>query len=362
MGGAWVRRAWERKDLLGRLLWIVVVPLSLCYFLAVQIRNLLYALEWLPVKGLPSAVISVGNLTVGGTGKTPTTLWLGRELAGRGYRVAILSRGYKRNRRQPKLLEPSARARLSLGSGDDVSEAGDEPLMMAKVFGQRVGVGKNRYEVGMHLLQQIQVDVFLLDDGFQHRQLKRDLDLLILGSNGRGWVLPAGPFREPRTALRRADLYLVTGSAAEWRPYLDGRPKESIYVGSLRPRALLALERSEWKDYPLSLLDRSKILVVSAIANPSSLYRMIYEWEGDIVDTMEFPDHYHYSARDWQRISRAARNVDLVVTTEKDILKLIRFPFAKEKLFALRVEMVVENGAELIRAVERTIQSKRGEA
>ena len=196
MSGAWARRAWEQKDLVGRLFWILVVPLSLFYFLAVQIRNLLYAREWLPVKSLPSAVISIGNLTVGGTGKTPTTLWLGRELAQRGYRVAILSRGYKRNEQEPKVLEPSSDARLSLGVGDDVSEAGDEPLMMAKVFGQRVGVGKNRYEVGTQLLRQTQVDVFLLDDGFQHRKLKRDLDLLLLGSNGQGWVLPAGPFRD----------------------------------------------------------------------------------------------------------------------------------------------------------------------
>lgn len=362
MSGAWIRRAWERKDLWGYLLWILVVPFSFLFVLAVQIRSLLYTLRCLPVRSLPPAVISVGNLTVGGTGKTPTTLWLGRELAGHGYRVAILSRGYKRKRREPKLLEPSADGRLAPGDGDEVSEAGDEPLMMAKVFGHRVGIGKNRYEVGMQLLRQTRVDVFLLDDGFQHRQLKRDLDLLLLGSNGRGWVLPAGPFREPRRALRRADLYLVTGSAAEWRSYLKGCSEESIYVGSLRPWALLSLERGRWKDYPLSLLDRSKILAVSAIANPSSLYRMIHEWGGNIVGAMEFPDHYQYSARDWQRISRAARNADLVVTTEKDVLKLARFPFAKEKLFALRVEMVVENGAELIRVVEQTIQSKRREA
>lgn len=358
----WIRRVWERKGLLGYLLWISVVPLSFFYVLAVQIRNLLYRLRCLRVRSLSPAVVSVGNLTVGGTGKTPATLWLAQELVRHGYRVAILSRGYKRNRREPKLLEPSVDGTLALGDGDDVSEAGDEPLMMAKVFGHRVGVGKDRYEVGMQLLRQSRVDVFLLDDGFQHRQLKRDLDLLLLGSNRRGWVLPAGPFREPRRALRRADLYLITGSALEWWPYLKDRPKESIYVGSLRPRALLALERGQWKDYPLSLLDRSKILAVSAIANPSSLYRMIHDWGGDIADTVELPDHYEYSARDWQRITRAARNLDLIVTTEKDVLKLVRFPFAKEKLFAMRVEMVVENGAELIRAVEQTIQSKRGEA
>ena len=118
------------------------------------------------------------------------------------------------------------------------------------------------------------------------------------------------------------------------------------------------MEGEQWKEYPLSLLYRSKILAVSAIANPTPFYRMIHDWEGEIVDTMEFPDHHLYSARDWQRINRAARNADLIVTTEKDILKLVRFPFAKEKLLALRVEMVLQNGSSLVRAVEDAIQAK----
>ena len=109
----------------------------------------------------------------------------------------------------------------------------------------------------------------------------------------------------------------------------------------------------------MSMLGRSKILTVSAIANPAPFYRMIHDWEGEIVDSMEFPDHHLYSTNDWQRINRAARNADLIVTTEKDILKLVRFPFAREKLLALRVEMVVENGASLVKAVERAIENRR---
>lgn len=359
MNPSWARRVWERQGVLGRLLWVLSVPFSFPYLLAVDVRNLLYSRGWLPIQSLPRAVISVGNLTVGGTGKTPTVLWLGQELSRGGWRVAILSRGYKRRRLEPHLLEPGRDQGAVLGIGEDPSEAGDEAMMMARVFGQRVGVGENRYEVGMQLLGRSEVDVFLLDDGFQHRQLKRDLDLLLLGPNGGGSLLPAGPLREPRSALRRADLYLVTGSLTEWQPLLEGRPEDAIFVGALKPKALLTLELGQWKEYPLTLLDRSKILAVSAIADPSHFYRMIHEWEGELVDTMEFPDHYSYSARDWQRISRVARNTDLIVTTEKDILKLVRFPFAREKLFALRVEMVVENGAALVQSVERAIRSAR---
>lgn len=140
---------------------------------------------------------------------------------------------------------------------------------------------------------------------------------------------------------------------------MRGRHQQVIYFGALQAKGLLGLEGEQWKDYPLSILDRSKILTVSAIANPTPFYRMIHDWEGEIVDSMEFPDHHPYSTNDWQRINRAARNVDFIVTTEKDIIKLVRFPFAKEKLLALRVEMVVENGISLVGAVEEAILAKR---
>lgn len=360
MNGGWLRRIWEHRDPLGFLIWLLLLPLSFLYGLGVRIRNLGYFLGWVPTKGLPCAVISIGNLTVGGTGKTPTALWLARDLEQRGYRVAVLSRGYKRSGRKPVILEPGFKK--SLPSGGDDCDAGDEPMMMAQVFGQRVGVGKKRYEVGERMLQGEKLDALLLDDGFQHRQLRRDIDLLLLGADWNGSLLPAGPFREPKGALGRANFYLVTGSREKWEPLLGRRPKQAIFFGSLRATALLGLEGDQWKEYPLGLLDRSKILTVSAIANPAPFYRMIHEWEGEIVDSMEFPDHHLYSTGDWQRINRAARSVDLIVTTEKDILKLVRFPFAREKLLALRVEMVVENSASLVGAVEETVQAKRRNA
>ena len=100
-------------------------------------------------------------------------------------------------------------------------------------------------------------------------------------------------------------------------------------------------------------------MTVCAIANPAPFYRMIHEWEGEIVEAMEFPDHHSYSTKDWQEIKRAARNADLIVTTEKDMLKLACFPYAREKLLALRVDMVVENGGALIQAVEDAIRKRQ---
>lgn len=272
--------------------------------------------------------------------------------------MAILSRGYKKTTGGTMILDRgSQKSRSSL---DESFDAGDEPMMMARIFGQKVGVGKKRHEVGERMLRNGELDAVILDDGFQHRQLSRDIDLLLLGSDWKGWLLPAGPFREPRSALRRASLYLVTGSRERWETLLRGRPQAVVFFGSLEAKALFGFEGEQRKEYPLGVLDRSRILAVSAIANPGPFYRMIHGWEGEIVDSMEFPDHHLYSTEDWQRINRAARDVDLIVTTEKDMVKLVRFPFAREKLLALRVEMVVEDGASLVAAVENAIQAKRG--
>ena len=357
MNETWIRKVWGRRGPLGYVAWLLLLPLSMIYGLAVRVRNFFYFLGWASGTGLPCAVVSIGNLTVGGTGKTPTTLWLAQELAKAGYRVGILSRGYKRSGKGPVILQPGFTK--SFLSQEEPFNAGDEPVMMARLFGQRVGVGRRRRHVGEQLLRDGEADVVLLDDGFQHRQLRRDVDLLLLGADSSGWLLPAGPFREPMSALRRADYCLVTGAREQWARLLLRRPVETVFFGSLAAGALFGLEGEHWKDYPLSMLGRSKILTVSAIANPAPFYRMIHDWEGEIVDSMEFPDHHLYSTNDWQRINRAARNADLIVTTEKDILKLVRFPFAREKLLALRVEMVVENGASLVKAVERAIENRR---
>jgi tetraacyldisaccharide 4'-kinase len=359
MTGVRIRDAWERKGLTGKLQWILLVPLSSVYLFLVHIRNALYSLGWIRIRALPRPVISIGNLTVGGTGKTPSCLWLAHELEKRGFKVAILSRGYRRRRSKPLILD--ARNDLS-GDGEgklDISAAGDEPFMMSRVYGQVVGIGINRYQTAQDLLSKRNVDVFLLDDGYQHRQLRRDVDLLLLGMDCRGCVLPAGPFREPIQSLRRADYFLITGAVETWRPLVPRDGDKRCFAGSLRSVALIGFDSNRWKEYPLSLLYRSKILAVTGIADTRGFYRMIHDWEGEIVDSLEFPDHHSYSARDWQQINRLSRHIDLVITTEKDIVKLIAFPFAKDKLLALRVAMAVENGDVLVNALAARIAATR---
>ena len=350
----WARSVWRRQGILSFLQWLLAVPFSVLYGIGVRARNACYRVGLLRAKRLPRPVVSVGNLTVGGTGKTPTTIWVARELAKRGYKVAILSRGYKGDLKQTVILDPTPETAQAGDRGELL--AGDEAVMMARLFGQKVGVAKKRYQAGTEILRAGDADVFVLDDGFQHRELARDVDLLLLGEDSNGWLLPAGAFREPRASLRRADCYLVTGARERWEKLLRRMPPESVFYGELEPRALLGFEAGRWREHPLTMLDRNKVLAVSAIADPTGFYRMIYDWEGEIVDTIEFPDHHSYSARDWQRITRASHSADMVVTTEKDIVKLTRFPFAREKLLAMRVEMVVENSEALIQRIENKIK------
>ena len=342
MTGFCTRPVWQRQGVIGRTVWFLLLPASAIYLLITVVRDRLYSLGWLGSRSLDRPVISVGNLTVGGTGKTPTVLWLARCLTERGLKVGILSRGYKRKGKRPVILSSAADSIHGL-TGSEVDVAGDEPAMMACIYGQTVSVAKDRSQAGRELLNRQAIDVFIMDDGFQHRKLKRDFDLVLLGSEVPGSVLPSGPFRESKRGLRRADCFLLTGEDPErWKRLLPKTGNQRSFVGSLQPQALIGFDANGWAEQSLTRLYRSKILTVTGIANPAAFYRAIHEWEGEIIETIEFPDHHSYSAVDWQRISRVSRNLDLIITTEKDILKLMRFPFARGKLFALRVAMIID--------------------
>src|SRR6266404_3281127 len=171
---------------------ILLWPLSQLYGMYVRMRRALYAGGWLKARRLKATVISVGNLTVGGTGKTPMVLWLAEKFLAEGQRVAILSRGYRGEH----------------GTSDEIE------LLRARLGGKvRFGVGADRFAEGRKLEEAEPVDVFLMDDGFQHRQLARDVDIVMLDGAKRlknEWLLPAGSLREPIGACRRADLLVVT--------------------------------------------------------------------------------------------------------------------------------------------------------
>ena len=350
-----IRDVWERKGIRGKCIWLIFLPLSFLYMIVAQLRNGMFALGCAKSVRLSKPVLSVGNLTVGGTGKTPSCLWLAEALRARGLRSGILSRGYGRRDPRPVVVEPIDENVTGLVA----TNSGDEPLMMAALYGHTVAVAEDRAQAAAELLKKKEVDVFILDDGFQHRRVKRDVDLLLLGADATGWMLPAGPFREPRRNYRRADFVILTGAVDTWKSVLPPVRADTMFAASLCPVSLLSFSGNGLKEFPLTLLCRSKILTVTGVADPRLFYRLIYDWEGEIVDTLEFPDHHIYTARDWQQINRLGRLVDLIITTEKDIVKLVDFPFAKDKLLALRVAMSVQNGDALVDAVVEKLRRTR---
>jgi len=331
-----------------RLLWTALVPAAGAYRVALAAR----ALWWRRMnRRARPLVVSVGNLTLGGNAKTPFTLFLASRLRARGLQVAIVSRGWGRAVSAERATLVSDGARLLAG----LDEAGDEAMMMAKSFDGPIAVARRRID-GIELIERRlgPLDAVVLDDAFQHVRLGRDVDLLLMNAErgvGNGWLLPAGPMREPLRAARRADTVVAidggrAGAAAEHAAGAIPRPiaeHPRLLRATLRPRALVspASAAARWTEMPGSLMGR-RVVAVSGLANPSGFYRMLRELDADLVGVLDYPDHHIYTTADWQSIVAAGRGGAVLVTTEKDLVKLERFPFERDSLYALRLEVVMD--------------------
>ncbi len=325
---------------------MALVPPAIMYSAAMAGRSAIRRLPRVRRRAGSVKVISIGNLTVGGNGKTPFTLYLARTLAARGLKVGIVSRGYGGSKGGGPAHLVSDGRELKLGP----DEAGDEPVMMARCFDGPIAVAAQRID-GVRMLEQYgRLDVVILDDAFQQLRLEPDLDLVIVNLErglGNGWVLPAGPMRERLGAVRRADavVTLSSGEGAEsglTPAQMIKLGRRKVLAGTIRPRALVCLDQGTWREAPLYTLSGRRVLAVSGIANPRPFYEMLRAAEADLTGVLEYPDHYSYTSADWQRIARSARTADMVVTTEKDLIKLERFPFVRDFLYALRLEVAMD--------------------
>jgi tetraacyldisaccharide 4'-kinase len=316
-------------------------PASLGYRAGQGVRNLWWRFR---KRRAPVRTISIGNLTVGGNGKTPFTLFLAARLQAHGMTVGIVTRGFGADAK-------SAAAIVSDGSTIRMSpdHAGDEAVMMAKSFRGPIVVARRRID-GIKLLCEVaNPDVIVLDDAFQHRALDRDVDLVLINRErglGNGRLIPAGPMREPLSAIRRATAAVIVSSGIADRPSaLTSRQMNAIsrvptLRATLRPRTLIRYEQGKWIEAPIAMAGR-RVLAVSGLADPSGFYAMLHEIDTDLVGVLEYPDHHAYDPSDWQTILKAAVEADIVLTTEKDLVKLEKFPFARDSLYALRLEVVM---------------------
>jgi tetraacyldisaccharide 4'-kinase len=333
--------------------------LSLPYGGVVRIRSHLYSLGFFHSKRLPCPVISVGNITVGGTGKTPLVITLARGLMDRGIPVAILSRGYKGKGSSEPFVSDGRTVLLS------PEESGDESFLMADALkGIPVLIGKDRFANGRLALQRFSVRGILLDDGYQHLQLHRDLNILLIDSQigfGDRHLLPRGILREPLNQLYRAHLFLLTkvahpqGSQPLERMLKEIHRSSPIFHSHYEPLGLVGL-KGEWVDLPS--LKGKRAIALSGIVNPEYFTFLLKKCGMEIVRQMIFPDHYLYSAKDLVSIEEKSREVDWIVTTEKDMVKLKRMRIDHLPFGALRIEMKIWEEEEFYKRVTEIFPMK----
>ncbi|TAJ22823.1 MAG: tetraacyldisaccharide 4'-kinase [Nitrospirae bacterium] len=342
------------------LLRALLRPLASVYGLAVRARIVLYERGWLARRRLPCRVISVGNLTVGGTGKTPMVIWLAERLLAQGLRVAVLSRGYRRQSGAPFLLVSDGRTVLA-----GAAEAGDEPYLIARRCPAAVvAVGGDRYRLGQWVLKGFPIDCMVLDDGFQHVALQRDVDLLLVDASdpmSLRALLPAGRLREPLAAAGRATALLLTRvDMAEDLGQVLGPIKSAAVLKSrpilvrFKPEGVMDLRTGE--NVPVESVAGRTALVFSGIANPASFTTVLTRLGVKILDELVFPDHYAYRDRDMGLIGERAKQcqAEMVVTTEKDagkIAPLLSHGDQGPRIMALRIGAEVMEGREQLEEV-----------
>jgi tetraacyldisaccharide 4'-kinase len=349
----------------SRLLVLPLVAAEGVFRAAVALRGALYDRGLLPVARVAAPVISVGNVSVGGAGKTPAAITIAGRLLRRGLRVALLSRGYGASRRDARVVSDGARLLLA------AAEAGDEPALVARRLpGVAVLCGPRRAELARIAIADLRADVLLLDDGFQHRALARDLDLVVLDAAdafGNGRLLPAGPNREPRAALRRAGLV--------WLSRVD--QAEPAALERLRSLALEATGRRpiESRHAPADVLDGGlraglglgalrgrRALLLAGIARPAGFRRTVAALGAEIVAERTFPDHHPFTAAELEAALGAAREArcDVVVTTEKDAVRLPPAAAGDSRLRVVRIDAeIVAGERELEAALDEAIDGRR---
>ncbi len=343
-----IESLWDAPGLAARLGRAALGPAAGLYAAGVGLRNAAYAIGMLQSRAAAVRTVSIGNLRVGGTGKTPLTRWLAAEVSARGVAAAIVSRGYGGSRREPHVVGDGSAV------ASTVAESGDEAVMLARTSGVPVVAGVDRAAAAELAVVRFGSRLLLCDDAFQHRALRRDLDLVLIDAGERGGLgrlLPAGPLREPLRALERADVVLVRArDDAEGEPP-PARPGQLVLRVRFAPHALVQPRPGGWEELGLAALAGQRVLALSGVARPAPLYDTLGDWQAELVHVLEYPDHHRYDAHDWQVISAAAKDVDLVVTTEKDLVKLEAFPFARGKLVALALGVTVENAPALVARV-----------
>ncbi|MFB3100300.1 MAG: tetraacyldisaccharide 4'-kinase [Gammaproteobacteria bacterium] len=299
---------------------IVLVPLAWCYQLLMIMRHLLYQSGILPTQKLNVPVIVVGNIVVGGTGKTPLVIWLTEYLKEKGYRPGIVSRGYKSKVTQwPQQVRKDSNPEL----------VGDEPVLLARKTGCPVAIAPNRYVAAKALIEHEQVDIVICDDGLQHYALERDIEIAVIDGihrHGNGRCLPAGPLREPVGRLKSVDMIVCNSGALRGEFEMQYIPQELCSV------------TDENRHCDIDQFRNKSVHAIAGVGNPRRFFSSL-RGKGVRVIEHEFPDHYQFRAEDIFFADDFP-----VVMTEKDAVKCTEF--ASEQHWYLPINVNMTNAFE----------------
>lgn len=323
---------------------ILLWPLAIVYGLVARSRARLYAKGWLQEKRLKTPVVSVGNLTTGGTGKSPMVLYLAEKFLREGKKVGILTRGYR-------------------GAGG----ISDEVELLKKRLGEEVvfGVGADRFAEGSRIERENPVDIFLLDDGFQHQQLHREVDIALWDGTKRfekQWLLPAGILREPISSIGRADILVITRK--------NGPPPEETRGGS----ALVVCAQTNLLGFrkrgagesllPAEAVAQERFYAFCGIGNPAAFYADLKRWQIETVGQAKFRDHHRYTVEDAAKLTESAHWAEATafVTTEKDEQNLESVDLGEWPVYVAVIAMEPNPKARFEEEIERLLKERRGGA
>ena len=355
----------KQSGFLSSLFRFLLTPFCWLYSAVISARNYCYKVGWFKQKQLACTVISVGNIVVGGTGKTPATAAMASLLKNKGFRVALILSGYKRHSNDAITIVSDGEKRLC-----SRKESGDEAEMLARQLTDiPIVVGKQRYLAGKTALDRFKSEILIIDDGFQHRQLARDIDIVTIDATqpyGTSNLLPIGTLREPTSALQRADIILLTRTdasninitdlKAELNQFAQNTPiLESVH----QPTSLYRLNQKENQDaLPLTTLTGKRLLAVCGIGNPDAFVTTLKKYQPEAVELFSFPDHHVYTATDIHEIQKRRQrcHAEWVITTQKDEQKLSTFS-TELPIVVLAVELVITDGdATLLAAIQKVLE------
>ena len=312
-------------------------PLAYLYGSVVAVRNGFYDRGILPARSLRGPVVSVGNLSVGGSGKTPFVILMGELLKARGVRFDVLSRGYGRK----------STGVLAVNPGGSSAEFGDEPLLIARRLEVPVVLGEDRHRAGLFAEEKFGPQLHLLDDGFQHRSLARDFEIvLVTAEDSRDALLPAGRLREPLRALKRADAVVLTGGASPEGLALDGKFVWRVRRGIL-PRGV-----------------SSRPVAFCGIARPQNFFLQLRKAGIEPAAEAVYPDHHAYTENDVRELLalNATSEADGFVTTEKDAINLGGYFTALAPISVVPVKMELEDAANAVDTMLRIVEERKKRA